>query len=313
MKDIERHYCDGYGGTNLFCFGCLWRRHLSLWGGCGSLGPFYIISRTLSNFFLVLIFRNLSDHFFQNDIFSFMTKFSQCCRYLLTKKLVQVGRSLHRFFSKSSERCSKGSERFGPTPLVNDVLIFTEDPIMGLELIANMISEWIFMIWKTVNSVLVTVNSLANMNAFVTMDMLVHNVNLKTVILTMENAWMVGNAIIQILTTGKTMSIHLYAIALHFTMNNVAKHIFVLMKKTVSMVVFALRKTKDVTARMGFPECNVNLKTNKCVKCRLLYSPSYISLSVLISPPRCSPSWFVISQFPFGVRHFLSLYPFVVQ
>ena len=71
---------------------------------------------------------------------------------------------------------------------------------------------------------------------------------------------MVENAIIRILTTGKTVSIHLYAIALHFTMGNVVKHIFVLMKKTVSMVVFALRKAKDVTVRMDFPECNVNLK-----------------------------------------------------
>ena len=73
---------------------------------------------------------------------------------------------------------------------------------------------------------------------------------------------MVGNAIIRILTTGKTVSIHLYAIALHFTMEKFAKHIFVLMKMTVSMGVSALRKAKDVTAQMDFPECNVNLKTN---------------------------------------------------
>ena len=65
---------------------------------------------------------------------------------------------------------------------------------------------------------------------------------------------------IQILMTGKTVSIHLFVFVLHFIVDNIAKHIFVLMKMTVKMAEFVLRKAKDVTVLMATTECNVNLK-----------------------------------------------------
>ena len=72
------------------------------------------------------------------------------------------------------------------------------------------------------------------------------------------------NVLIHLLTTGKKVSIHLYVIALHFTMDNIVKHIFVLMKMTVKMAEFVLRKAKDVTVLMATTECNVNLKISTC-------------------------------------------------